>query len=58
MTNEQSFACGDRIDRDPCTSSQSREHALNTAIVQATFSEGFAEYLEIFDAFYADDTSR
>ena len=31
MTNEQSFAYADRIDRDPYTSSQSRERALNTA---------------------------
>ena len=55
MTNEQSFAYADRIDRDPYTSSQSRERALNTAIVQANISEGFEKYLEIFDAFYADD---
>ena len=58
MTNEQSFAYADRIDRDPYTSSQSRERALNTAIVQATISEGFEEYLEIFDAFYADEPSK
>jgi hypothetical protein len=55
MTNQQSFAYADRIDRDPYTSSQSRERALNTAIVQANISEGFEKYLEIFDAFYADD---
>jgi len=55
MTNEHSFAYADRIDRDPYTSSQSRERALNTAIVQANISEGFEKYLEIFDAFYADD---
>jgi hypothetical protein len=55
MTNQQSFACADRIDRDPYTRSQSRERALNTAIVQANISEGFEKYLEIFDAFYAHD---
>jgi len=55
MTNEQSFAHADRIDRDPYTSSHSRKPALNTAIVQANISEGFEKYLEILDAFYADD---
>jgi hypothetical protein len=55
MTNEQSFAYADRIDRDPYTSSHSRKRALNTAIVQANISEGFEKYLEILDAFYADD---
>jgi hypothetical protein len=55
MTKEQGFVYADRIDRDPYTSSQTRERALNTAIVQANISESFEEYLEIFDAFYADD---
>jgi hypothetical protein len=55
MTNEQSFAYADRIDRDPYTGSHSRKRALNTAIVQANISEGFEKYLEILDAFYADD---
>ena len=33
MTKEQSFVSADHIDRDPYTSSQTRERALNTAIV-------------------------
>ena len=35
--------------------SQTGERILNAAIVQAEISESFEEYLEIFDAFYADD---
>jgi hypothetical protein len=38
-----------------CRFIQTRERALNTAIVQANISESFEEYLEIFNAFYADD---
>jgi hypothetical protein len=52
---EQSFISADRIDLDPFMSSQTRERTLNAAIIQANISESFEEYLEIFDAFYADD---
>jgi hypothetical protein len=55
MTKEHSFVAGDYSDRDLYTSSRARQRALNTAIVQANISESFQEYLEIFDAFYADD---
>ena len=55
MTKEQSFVFADHIDRDPFTSSQTQERALNAAIVQANISESFEEYIEIFDAFYDDD---
>src|SRR6266550_1185512 len=55
MTKEQSFVFADHIDRDPFTSSRTQERALNAAIIQANISESFEEYLEIFDAFYADD---
>jgi hypothetical protein len=55
MTKEPSFVSADHIDLDPFMSSQTRERALNAAIVQANISESFEEYLEIFDAFYADD---
>jgi hypothetical protein len=55
MTNNQSFVSADQCDRDLHTSSQTAERALNTAIVQADNSENFEEYLEIFNAFYADD---
>ena len=55
MTKEQSFISADHIDLDPFMSSQTRERTLNAAIIQANISENFEEYLEIFDAFYADD---
>jgi hypothetical protein len=55
MTKEHSFVAGDYSDRDLYTSSRTRERALNSAIVQADINESFEEYLEIFDAFYADD---
>jgi len=53
--SEQSFVHTDHLDRDLETSSQTRERALNAAIVQANISESFEEHLGIFDAFYADD---
>jgi hypothetical protein len=52
---EQSFVHTDHLDRDPETSYQTRERALNAAIVQANIGESFEEHLGIFDAFYADD---
>ena len=55
MTNEHYIVSTDPIDRDRYTSSQTRERALNAAIIQANISEGFEEYLEIYDEFYADD---
>ena len=55
MNREQDFVSGAHFDRDLYTSSQSRERALNAAIVQADISQSFEEYFEIFDAFYADD---
>ena len=45
----------DRFAGDRYTSLQRLERALNQAIVQAEISESYEEYLEIFDAFYADD---
>jgi len=55
MTKEQSFVSAEHIDLDPFMSSQTRDRTLNAAIVQANISEGFEEYLEFFDVFYADD---
>src|SRR6266850_4877062 len=55
MTKEHSFVAGDYSDRDLYASSRTQERALNSAIVRAEISESFEEYLEIFDAFYADD---
>ena len=55
MTNQHSFLSADHDDRDLFATSQTGERILNAAIVQAEISESFEEYLEIFDAFYADD---
>ena len=55
MTDQHSFVSADHFDRDLYTSSQTGDCVLNAAIVQAEISESFEEYLEIFDAFYADD---
>jgi hypothetical protein len=55
MANERSFVVADHFDRDLYTSSQTRERALNAAIVEAEISQSFDKYLAIFDAFYADD---
>ena len=55
MTDQHSLVSADHFDRDLYTSSQTGERVLNAAIVQADISESFEEYLEIFDAFYADD---
>ncbi len=55
MTKEQGFVSADHIDFDPFMGSRIRERALNTAIVNANISQGFEEYLSIFDCFYADD---
>src|SRR4030095_3215342 len=53
--NEQSFVPDNHFDRDLYTSSQTRERALNAAIVQANISESSEDHLGIFCAFYADD---
>ena len=55
MTNEHYIVSTDPIDRDRYTSSQTRERTLNAAIIQVNISEGFEEYLEVYDEFYADD---
>jgi len=55
MNNELGLISTGRFDRDSYTSSQAEERTLNAAIIHANISEGFEEYLEIFDEFYADD---
>ena len=37
------------------TTSQTGERLLNQVLIQADISQGFDAYLDIFDAFYADD---
>jgi hypothetical protein len=51
MSAQHHLAPGDRPDRDL----SARERILNSAIIAADISRGWEEYLEIFDAFYADD---
>jgi hypothetical protein len=55
MNNERRFASTDHFDRDLYTSSQTGERALNEAILGAEISESYEEYLDIFDAFYAEN---
>ena len=51
MSAQHHFAPGDQRDRDL----YSRERVLNSAIIAADIGRGWEEYLEIFDAFYAED---
>jgi hypothetical protein len=51
MTTQHHLAPGNQADRDLHT----RERLLNSAIIAADISRGWEEYLEILDAFYADD---
>jgi len=51
MSAQHHFAPGDHRDRDL----YARERVLNSAIIAADIGRGWEEYLEIFDAFYADD---
>jgi hypothetical protein len=51
MSVQHHFAPRDQWDRDL----YARERILNSAIITADISRGWEEYLEIFDAFYADD---
>jgi len=55
MAYELSSVPAHNLDHDLYASSQARERALNTAIIDAKISKSFEEYLEIFDEFYADE---
>lgn len=55
MNNKQSMTVAHYPCRDQYAIYQTREKALNDAILQANIIENFEQYLEIFDAFYADD---
>ena len=50
MITQQHLASIHRADRDV----SAREKVLNSAIIAADISSGWEEYLQIFDAFYAD----
>src|ERR1700720_3121720 len=51
MSAQHHFAPGDHRNRDL----YARERVLNSAIIPADIGRGWEEYLEMFDAFYADD---
>ena len=51
MVTQQHLASFKHADHDL----YAREEVLNSAIIAADISSGWEEYLEIFDAFYADD---
>jgi len=51
MSTQHHAAPGDHRDRDL----YARERGLNSAIMAADIGWGWEEYLEIFDAFYADE---
>ena len=53
--NNQHFADSNYVDQGSYISSQNSERALNAGITQADIHKSFEEYLEIFEAFYADD---
>lgn len=55
MNSQHSFVSADQYHPDPYAQSRTAERALNEAIVHADISRSYEEYLEIFDAFYADD---
>jgi hypothetical protein len=50
MITQQHLASITHADRDL----YAREKVLNSAIIAADITSGWEEYLEIFDAFYAD----
>jgi hypothetical protein len=50
MITQRQLASVKHADRDPYAG----EKVLNSAIIAADISSGWEEYLEIFDAFYAD----
>jgi len=54
MSDQRGFISADRFHPDPYTQSRTAESTLNAAIVHADISRSYEEYLEIFDAFYAD----
>ena len=55
MNNKQSMTVAHYPCRDQYAIYQTREKALNDAILQANIIENLEQYLEIFDAFYADE---
>ena len=55
MSDKHSFVSAVQFHPDPYTESRTAERTLNAAIVHADINRCYEEYLEILDAFYADD---
>lgn len=55
MSDQRGFILADQFHPDPYTQSRTAEGTLNAAIVHAEIARSYEEYLQIFDAFYADD---
>jgi hypothetical protein len=55
MSDQRGFISADQFQPDRYTQSRTSERTLNAAIVHADISRSYEEYLEIFEAFYADD---
>jgi hypothetical protein len=55
MSDQHGFISADQFHPDPYTQTRNAERTLNAAIVHADISRSYEEYIEIFDAFYADD---
>jgi hypothetical protein len=55
MSDQYAFISVDQFRPDPYTQSRTAERTLNAAIVHADITRSYEEYLDIYDAFYADD---
>ena len=55
MSDQHGFISADQFQPDRYTQSRTAERTLNAAIVHADITRSYEEYLEIFEAFYADD---
>ncbi|HYR86355.1 MAG TPA: hypothetical protein VE422_19860 [Terriglobia bacterium] len=55
MIDQHRSIYADHFGDDLYTRSRTRDRVLNAAIVNADISRSFEEYLEILDAFYADE---
>jgi hypothetical protein len=55
MSDQPGFVSSDQFHPAPSAQSRTAERTLNAAIVHADISRSYEEYLEIFDAFYAED---
>jgi len=55
MNDQLSFIALDRYDREQYARTQTRERALNAAIVESDVAASLLCYFEIFETFYDDD---